>query len=346
MQKFDILTFGSITLDILIQIPDKGVVTIDDNPEFPHLNIPLGDKIKFDNSESLCGGGAANSAVGFAKLGLNTGIFGVMGDKSNRGFLISELQKNNVNTDYITFADNSASSFSVILNTWSGERTVFHHRTMCENFNKETLLKAPDSRAIYIGHLYHGPDEMLMAIPEWKAKHQGIIGWNPGKTQFKRGLNYFKNICPSIDILILNVEEAELFTEKKSKKISWKECNKTITGTKISRNINEKISFFNDVREIARLLQNTGIEQIVITDGGRGAQIFAENEHYWVPSQQVPKVDTLGAGDAFSVGILAAKLHNKDLKTQILWGSENSTGVIQKLGAQAGQKTLKELDAI
>ncbi len=346
MQKFDILTFGSITLDILIPLPENcGVDIIKKNTD-KFLKVPLGEKIKVEQSLTLCGGGAANSAVGFSKLGLKTAIFGVMGDKSNRGFLISHLKETGVCTDNITFAKDQMSSFSVILNSYEGERTVFHRRTMSENFNRKVLLSAPDSRAIYISHLYEGPDQMLEALPAWKEKHDEIIGWNPGKTQFKKGFESFKKIFPVIDIMVLNVEEAEQFTGQKSEKIKASDYSATKIGIKVLGKTEVKTDFLSDVREIAQKFIKAGVGTVVITDGGRGAQIFDGKNHFYSPAQKTKRVDTLGAGDAFSVGIIAARLHEKNLQEQILWGNYCSNAVIQAYGAQAGQLRLEEINKL
>jgi sugar/nucleoside kinase (ribokinase family) len=343
MKQFDILTFGSITLDILIPLPEDCGVNIEKEYAKKFLKVPLGEKIKVEQSLTLCGGGAANSAVGFSKLGLNTAAFGVMGDKSNKGFLISHLKEAGVCTDYITFAKNQMSSFSVILNSHEGERTVFHRRTMSENFNRKVLLNAPNSRAIYISHLYDGPDNMLDALPDWKQKHNEIIGWNPGKTQFKKGFKSFEKIFPVIDILVLNVEEAELFTGLTAEKIKSKDYSEKIIGEKILAKTEVQTEFLSDVRKLANKFLKAGIKTIVITDGGRGAQVFSKKEHFYSPAQNTKRVDTLGAGDAFSTGIISAKLHGKKLKEQILWGNYASNSVIQSYGAQAGQLKLNEM---
>lgn len=348
-ENFDMLTFGSVTLDLMIEIPETSPVKINEKNHDHFLEIPLGDKIRFDNSVTLCGGGAANSGVGFAKMGLKTALFGVLGDQSNRGFLISELERQGVCTDFITFAKDQTSSFSVILNAPNGERTVFHHRTLCEDFNHHTLLKAPNTRAIYVGHLYPGPDNMLEHLPEWKDQNpKSIIGWNPGKTQFNKGVDAFTEVLPAIDVLILNVEEAEHFTGIPAQVYEMgldfdQNFSEEKFGIRIDREEIDHPKVVKDLREIAHKFLSMGIAQVMITDGGRGAQAFTKDQHFFVPSTKVKKVDTLGAGDAFSVGVLAAKLHGKDIREQSLWGAQNSTGVIQYMGAQAGQLRWQDL---
>ena len=48
---------------------------------------------------------------------------------------------------------------------------------------------------------------------------------------------------------------------------------------------------------------------------------------------------TLGAGDAFSVGLIAAALKGFSSEKQLYWGNANATSVVQKFGAQGGQLT-------
>ena len=340
---FDVLTFGSITIDIFIPLnKELPIKLMEEDPDDCHLKIPLGEKIRVQDSLVQCGGGSANTAIGFSKLGFDCAAFGVMGDQSYKAFLMQELEKNNINTDYVTFAKNENSSFSVILNAWNGERTVLHHRTVCDNFSGKMLLEAPETRSVYIGHLC--VSHFLGNLPEWKRIYpERKIFWNPGKTQFQKGFKYFKDILPTIDCLFINREEAEMFTELKGKTISKKEATEKIIGTEVLPFKPHRSSSLSDVRNIAKKLLGAGVKQVIITDGSRGAQLFTKDVHLFVPSQEVEVLDTLGAGDAFAVGVSAAILYEKDPKEQLVWGSFNAGSVIQKLGAQPGQISLAEM---
>ncbi len=345
---FDILTFGSITLDIIIKVPESADMNIrtDENSQ-NILDVVLGEKIQISDALSFCGGGSANSAIGFSKLGLKVAAFGVLGDKSNRDFILKEFETHNVETKYLDIAKNQSSSFSVILNTWTGERTVFHKRTSCSHFDKEDLRKAPKAKSIYISHLYECANDILLEVPDWKKKHGGgIFGWNPGKTQFKKGFDYFKPVFKETDILILTVEEAEYFTGLKSTKHEANAYVPEQFGTKIKCGTEHVPKFFCDVRKLAKAFLDAGVSQVAITDGARGAQVFTKEAHFLAPAQAVHRVDTLGAGDAFSVGLIAAKVHGKPLNEQILWASHSSASVIQKLGAQPGQLTFEQMQAV
>lgn len=346
-KQFDILCFGSLTLDIFIPLSEEGPIALEkalDSPD-AFLKVPLGEKIQVRHSLVQAGGGAANTAVGFSKLGLSPAVFGVVGDKSYRGFMLDELVEHNIAIDYLTIAKNQSSSFSIILNSWGGERTVLHRRTVCENFNDQTLLQAPSTKALYFGHLC--ASNIMETIPTYKAQHQeAFIAWNPGGTQFKLGFDHFESVFPDIDCLFINREEAEAFSGIKASIHHYEDCTPELFGEEVTPYQAYHPKHIADMREVAAKFLAAGVKKVIITDGRRGAQGFTATEHLLSLPQEVPVVDTLGAGDAFAVGFVAAALHGENLKQQMAWGSFNAASVIQKFGAQPGQLKLPEVEAL
>lgn len=57
-----------------------------------------------------------------------------------------------------------------------------------------------------------------------------------------------------------------------------------------------------------------GCKVVFVTEGARGAQAFSGNKHVFVPAEKVAVMDTVGAGDTFNAGVLAA-----------LWGAGTLT---------------------
>lgn len=347
MNQFDILCFGSLTLDIFIPLSADGSIKLKNNQasSVAYLKIPLGEKIQVKYSLVQAGGGAANTAVGFAKLGLKPAVFGIIGDQSYQGFIYDQLHKHNINTDYLTVAKNLSSSFSIILNSWEGERTVLHRRTVCDNFNKQTLLQAPQSQTLYFGHI--SDNNILASLSIYKRTHPlTFVAWNPGSAQFKQGFDYFKSVFPEIDYLFINREEAEAFTGLKAKLHLFESYTPEIFGTKIMPYKAYQPKFMADLRKIAQKFIQAGVKNVIITDGCQGAQVFTKTEHLLFLPQEVPVVDTLGAGDSFAVGFVAAAHYGKSLAQQMAWGSFNAASVIQKFGAQPGQLKLPEVEAL
>lgn len=339
IKKFDILTFGSITLDTFIEPAEVEIIREPGGSE--KMAFGIGQKIKMRTIAQHVGGGSANTSVGFAKLGLRTASLGTIGDDDHGEFIKHRLQKMGVETKFIQIQKNTPSSTSIVFITKDGRRTIFHERTThahIEDFPK----KMPPARAIYVGHLYETGAKILPRVPEWKKSSPGktskIFAWNPGKTQFRSGFSTFKKIFPSVDMLILNIEEAELFTKSKAKKIA-----PSRSGAEILWKCDVKKIF--DARTIAKKFLHAGVKRVVITDGQRGAQFFDANGiHLFTPPlDKTPPVSTLGAGDSFSVGVVSALLRGEDSKNQMFWGSLNSNSVIRQFGAQEGLLTLREM---
>ena len=61
-----------------------------------------------------------------------------------------------------------------------------------------------------------------------------------------------------------------------------------------------------DAEEIARDLIRSGVKQVVMTLGEKGALIVTASASLRIPALKMPAVDTTGAGDAFNAGLAVA----------------------------------------
>lgn len=339
--NYDILAIGSITTDIFVRPCQLPTIEKDDKEYFA---VEVGEKIKLDDVFRSGGGSAGNSAVGFSKLGLNVCPIGVIGDDEEGDHIKAKFDQEHICSKHLVVAKGKASSMSFILNACTGRRTVLHHRTTSKDFNAHMLVEAPQAKGVYVGHLYPDSEGILTALPSWKEKHDAFIAWNPGKTQFKQGIDQYADVLQHTDILILNVEEAEQFVEQKAPHIPSEDQEESIIGEKVGTFTPVETQYLHDVRGLARPFLDYGVKEIIITDGQRGAQGFDQDgNHVFVPTQKDVCVSTLGAGDAFAVGVVGAYYHKKELAEQLLWGSICATGVVKEFGAQHGYTTLSEM---
>jgi fructokinase len=63
-----------------------------------------------------------------------------------------------------------------------------------------------------------------------------------------------------------------------------------------------------------RISSEYDIEILCITKGADGAEIYTKNEKHVIPGVKVQVADTIGAGDSFCAGFLAAFLASKTLQ--------------------------------
>lgn len=334
---YDILTFGSVTLDSFIT-PEKDFL------KRKNFVIPAGEKIILKDMFKSCGGSSANTSVGFVKLGLKTGTYGFIGDDRTGKIIKNIFKEEGLETKFLLKSPHSKSSVSVVLQSHQGERTLFHYRNPMEDYDPIHLTTSPKTKAIYIGHLTQKSEDFLFAIPEWKQKTTSLVVWNPGKTQFEKGFHLFNGLFPFIDVLILNKEEAEQFTKIKSTEISTKKTTTDITGTEIPINNSLKTKKIYDLRRIANKFLKSGVKKVIITDGIYGTQVFTNDYHFRITASKTQVVSSLGAGDGFAVGVLSAILYKKSPEEQLLWGLAESNAIISIFGAQNGQLTKKEIE--
>src|SRR3989344_1572639 len=99
--KYDVITIGGITDDIMFYTDEMQVIK--NRQRFGSqvlFAFESGGKI-VSNREVIytAGGGGANSAVSFARLGLRTGILAALGDDLVSNEIIAKLKKDKVNLD-------------------------------------------------------------------------------------------------------------------------------------------------------------------------------------------------------------------------------------------------------
>ena len=313
MKKFDILAFGSLTLDTFVALDE---MEIEKHKKEDLLTFPVGAKIGMHTKSKHAGGSAANTTTGLAKLGFQVGVYGTVGDDESGHVIRHLLEKKQVDTTGISIQKDTPSSSSIIIMTSDGQRTVLHERATYAHF-EHFPDGVPETRALYIGHLMKQEHPLFDHLSTWhKQDGHDFVIWNPGKTQFTAGFEIFLSVYPTIDCMILNREELELFVNKSEK-----------------------------IEVLAKQFIDAGVTAVIITDGTKGATyISAEKNIFQATMDEQPPACTLGAGDAFSVGVVAALLEGKTPEEQLLWGTRSSESVIQKFGAQVGQITKKEIE--
>jgi sugar/nucleoside kinase (ribokinase family) len=99
-----------------------------------------------------------------------------------------------------------------------------------------------------------------------------------------------------------------------------------------------------DVLDGARSLLEMGVELVVVTLGGKGAQAVSAGEIVVSPAFQVPVVDTTGAGDCFHAACLFGILAGWPLERSLQFASAAAACKVQHLGPRAGLPTRREVE--
>lgn len=101
-----------------------------------------------------------------------------------------------------------------------------------------------------------------------------------------------------------------------------------------------------DLEDYAHELVAAGASLVCITEGSRGARGITRNHNVFVPAEKVDVIDTVGAGDTFNAGVLAA-LDRADLltKAQVATLSEAQLTDALSLGVKAAAVTVSRAGA-
>lgn len=86
-----------------------------------------------------------------------------------------------------------------------------------------------------------------------------------------------------------------------------------------------------------------GVQRVLITLGSRGVFVSSEGREEIVPAFPVEAVDTTGAGDAFSGGLLAALSEGMDIWSAVRFASGLAALSVQRMGTTPSMPTRKEI---
>lgn len=324
--KHSILAIGSLTQDIFLK-PRRQEI-FEKNGE-KCIAFCLGDKIKIEEKHETFGGGGANIAIGLSRFGVHTSILGRIGEDEIGHKIIKNLEKEKVHTHYIQKGKKEKSGFSVVLSAENGERTVLFTSGANKNFYDfdENILN--NFSAICLEHLSGNGENVFEKIRKYTKKNPDIfLSWNPGRESLEKGITHFYDLLPVVDVLLINKEEAILFTDSFLKKKKYFDKN-------------------NNMSNIFQCFYHNGFQgKLVITDGMKGAYGCDGKNIFFCPilyNEKLEKKDTLGAGDSFLSGITGATLLGKNLPDAMKYGTINAAHVVSFFGAQAGLQTETQL---
>lgn len=316
----DVITIGVATRDVFLRSSQLKILR--DPEHLTRLGFPtgeaecvaLGSKLDVEEPIFAVGGGAANAAVTFARQGHSVGTIVRVGNDVHGKEILQTLRSEKIAVTAIT-DKTTATAYSTILLTPSGERTILVYRGAASGFQKRDF----QSRFFKATWAYITPGDMsppLLKEIITSLKRNGVrIAMNPSGFYVAHGGSRVKPFLKNLDVVLVNREEAS-----------------QLTGIPYN---NEKRIFkkFDDLI--------SGIA--VVTDGPRGAAASDGSFIYRAGIFKEKKlVDRTGAGDAFGSGFIAGLLRGNDIHSALRLAAANATSVVEHVGAQTGILRKKE----
>lgn len=300
MTKFDVVGFGALNVDKLFKV---NMIAGKDEESF------------VVESKESCGGSAANTIVGLARLGLKTGFVGKVVDDREGRLLLGDFRKENVDTKGIVVAKNGRSGVVMGFVDKKGERALY----VAPGINDAIDLKEVSTDYVGRAKLLHATSfvgeksfESQKKLVEQLPEHVRV-SFDPGMLYAKRGLSALKPIIRRVFVMLPNEVELKLLTGK--------ECE-----------------------DAAKMLIAEGVKVVGVKLGGKGCFVTDGEESHVVEPFKVKVVDTTGAGDAWNAGFLYGMLMNKSLKECGRLGNFVASRCIMKMGARTGLPRLADLN--
>lgn len=312
-KQIDLLAIGDITIDAFIKLKDAEV-SCDIDHQNCKLSFRFGDKIPYESVDVCTAvGNGPNAAVSAARLGLNSAVLTYIGDDQNGKDCVAELERNNVDTEYVRVDAGKHTNYHYIL-WYDVDRTILvRHETF-----KYSLDGVSAPRWIYFSSLGENSLDFHAEVADFLEKNpETKLAFQPGTFQMKIGIQALERIYKNTEIFFCNVEEAQRILGEETR----------------------------DLPTLLQKLASFGPKIVVITDGINGAYSFdtRTGDMWFMPVYPHIPVERTGAGDSYASTVVSALALGKGLDEALTWGPVNSQSVVQYVGSQKGLLSQEKL---
>lgn len=273
------------------------------------------------NSISMhSGGNAMTASINLRKLGTESYMVGMIGNDMFGEFLKSKLEDAGTDISGLKTNDTVQTSTSIQMIDEGGERSYFH----CTGTNAVFSEKDIDYSVIercdmvfvtgtYLMDTFDGGETMKFLK---RCKDMGKttfldVCWD-AKGQWGKILDMS---MPYIDYFMPSIDEAVCIAQKDS------------------------------LEEIADVFVSKGAKNVIIKLGSKGSYLRKDGESkgkVFLPYYVENPVDTVGAGDSFCSGFLAAYARGRSTEECMVFGNAVGSHCVTAKGATAGIKSFEE----
>jgi fructokinase len=232
------------------------------------------------------GGSPYNVAIGLARLGQPTALFARLADNAFGRLLRARAVSEGIELDFAPAATEPTTLAVVSLDDQARAQYDFYLEGTADwQWTAAELAHLPDAgEVVHFGSLAAwtppGNGPILAAVSALRAAEQVLVSYDP-------------NVRPS------------LLRSPLTARPSIEAGVAVAHLVKASREDVEWLYPDDSLPDVARGWLELGAVVVVITDGGDGAHGYTASGSWTVAARPVSVVDTVGAGDAFTSGLLA-----------------------------------------
>lgn len=340
-------------IDTIAIIESTGIERISlQNAATSFLLLEEGGKTEALEVSTHCGGGAINTAVALARLGLSCSVLVKLGDDRRAEQILACLDEEGISHRWAVRDRSAPTGASVHVSSHDRNAAVFTFR------GANTLLAPRDLKRgafeVDLVHIANLSNRAARAFPKIVAKARtagALVSANPGVRQLHAHGGAFHATLADLDILALNRREADEVVAllDRSEADGDRDAGPAFpTGTRAPalaarglRHEGRRMS----LRAFFRALIARGVGSVVLTDGREGAFAAAGGRLYYCPAPDVAVLGTAGAGDAFAATFAAYTAGGSPPMAALAAAALNAASVLGHVDTQTGLMTRAALEA-
>jgi len=267
-----------------------------------------GELVAPDRIELSLGGCAANAALDLARLGVEVGVSGCVGQDVFGQFILDELRRGGVDVAGTHRLEGIHTAATMVINVKGQDRRFISTPGANTRFTVEHIPSdwVRQTKVLYIGGYLMlwalETDAMVELLRQARAAGVktvlDVVGIG-GDDLFDR----VALMLPQVDVFLPNDDEAA-----------------TLTG-------------LSDPIEQAEKFRDAGATTVVITQGDRGSLLIGDDLRLRCGVYPTEFVGGTGSGDAFDAGYIAGLLAGEDPAGCLRWGSALGASCVRSITA-------------
>jgi len=287
-----VLFYGDIGVDIILQ-----------THSVPHS----AQDTAVQDAHTLPGGSAANSAVDASHLNIQASIMGLIGDDLYHDLLINDLQAHGVDTGLLKTVQGKNTLVTALLAD-NGSHVFCSYRgvsgTQPYGPFPQNLTGAYDCVHISGYSLQdRASRQTALGLIQDAINTRTLLSLDPASIFASSPQGCDPDLIASFDIIMPNLQEAQAMSGK------------------------------SDPHQAAIALRETGVSIVLIKMGANGCLLSCASSTSLIPAYPLQNpINTIGAGDAFCAGFLAAYLNGQLPEDAARWANAAAHIVIQGTG--------------
>ena len=281
MTDGEILLMGDLNIDTVLPVP-----------EFP---VPGRDGLASQMNVAI-GGAVVNTAFVLDNLSQKTALLGCVGEDVWADKIRQDLVKTKISTKDIVSKAEYASGLTFIIVTPDGERTMFSYRGANTRLSPEDIQESIFQNA----GMLHLSGYAFLESPQKESAWAAV--------KLARENHIPVSLDTGLDPVVRNPDDLQRLLSELTICITGKqEISVLFKGKTLDEAAEEMIS--------------KGIQIVAVKMGERGCVVYSPEEKFTYPSFSINVVDTTGAGDSFTAGLLYCWMKKLGLQASTILAS-------------------------